>query len=68
MQFLCFDRTWTELQTKIFKLDYTPNLSSAKRKRRQQRNVEDSFYQIQQYDQMLDDKLVELRALLEKEK
>lgn len=42
--------------------------SNPKIKKMQKRKVEDNFNQIQLYDQMLDDKLVELRNLLQKEK
>lgn len=44
------------------------HIRSAKRKKRQTRKVEDNFYQIEQYDKLLDDKLVQLRKLLEKHK
>jgi hypothetical protein len=42
--------------------------SNPKFKKMQKRKMDDNFYQIQKYDNMLDDKLVELRDLLKKEK
>jgi hypothetical protein len=42
--------------------------SNPKFKKMQKRKIDDNFYQIQKYDNMLDDKLVELRDLLKKEK
>lgn len=54
-----------------FTQDIMPTMdtqSNPKIKKMQKRKVEDNFNQIQLYDQMLDDKLVELRNLLQKEK